>query len=307
MKYLIIGTGGTGACIGGFLASDNNDVSFISRGKTLEQMKQNGLILKTGIRGELHLPNIKVFSDKEYTDKADVIFVCVKSYSIDEIIPVIRKASHKNSLIIPIMNGYGIAEKILGKLKKAHVLSGCIYISAFVDAPGSITQLGNLFRIVFGTRKDDSIDTKFLDDIKNTLCKCGIKAVISGNIERDVFKKFAFISPYATCAAYYDITANGMQQEGEYRKRFIELCEEIKEISNKLELELDVDITEENLKILDSLMPDSTASMQKDMKEDRKSEIDGLIFEVLRLADKVGACIPTYAKIAEHFGYVFRV
>ena len=306
MKYLIIGTGGTGACIGGFLASDHNDVSFISRGKTLEQMKQNGLILKTGIRGELHLPNIKVFSDKEYTDKADVIFVCVKSYSIDEIIPVIRKVSHENSIIIPIMNGYGIAEKIAGKLKKAHVLSGCIYISAFVDAPGSITQLGNLFRIVFGTRKEDSIDTKFLDDIKNTLCKSGIKAVISDNIDRDVFKKFAFISSYASCAAYYDIPANGMQQEGEYRKTFIELCEEIKEISKKLGFEFDVDLTEVNLKILDSLMPDSTASMQKDMKEDRKSEIDGLIFEVLRLADKVGACIPTYSKIAEHFGYVFH-
>jgi len=36
MKYLIIGTGGTGgtsSCIGGFFASDNNDVAFISKGK----------------------------------------------------------------------------------------------------------------------------------------------------------------------------------------------------------------------------------------------------------------------------------
>lgn len=40
MKFLIIGTGGTGSCIGGFLASKNNDVSFISRGKNLEQMNQ---------------------------------------------------------------------------------------------------------------------------------------------------------------------------------------------------------------------------------------------------------------------------
>jgi len=303
VKYLIIGTGGTGACIGGFLASDHNDVSFISRGKTLEHMKKNGLILKTGIRGELHLPNVKVFSYEEFTDQADVIFVCVKTYSIDEIIPVIRKVSHENSIIIPIMNGYGIAEKISGKLNKAHVLSGCIYISAFIDAPGSITQLGNLFRVVFGTRKDDSIDAKLLEDIQNTLGKSGIKAVISTNIERDVFKKFAFISPYATCAAYYDVTAKGMQQEGECRNTFIELCEEIKEISKKLEFEFEVDLTEVNLKILDSLMPDSTASMQKDMKENRESEIDGLIFEVLRLADKVGVCVPIYSKIAEHFGY----
>jgi len=60
-----------------------------------------------------------------------------------------------------------------------------------------------------------------------------------------------------------------------------------------------------NLKILDALTPDTTASMQKDMKENRKTEIDGLIFEVIRLADKVDVCVPTYAKIAKHFGYEF--
>ena len=30
MKYLIIGTGGTGAAIGAFLASDGKDVTFVA-------------------------------------------------------------------------------------------------------------------------------------------------------------------------------------------------------------------------------------------------------------------------------------
>lgn len=303
MKYLIIGTGGTGGCIGGFLASNNNDVTFISRGKTLDQMKQNGLKLKTGIKGELYLPNIKVFSDKEYTDKADVIFACVKSYSIDDIIPIIRDASHENSIIIPIMNGYGIGEKISKKLNTGHVLDGCMYISAFIDDSSSITQLGNLFRIVFGTKKGDSVNSSILNDIKTTLCDCGIDAIVSDKIERDTFKKFTFISAYASCAAYYDIPAKEMQQKGNYRQTFMELCEEIKQIGNKLGIELDVDITETNLKIVDSLTPDTTASIQKDMKKGRKTEIDGLIFEVVRLANHVGVCTPIYSKIAKHFGY----
>lgn len=303
MKYLIIGTGGTGGCIGGFLASKNNDVSFISRGKNLEQMKQNGLKLKTGIKGEIYLPKVKVLSDEEYTDKADVIFVCVKSYSIDDVIPVIRNASHENSIIIPTANGYGIGEKISSKLNTLHVLDGCIYISAFIDAPGSITQLGNFFKIVFGTRKSDSINSSILNDIKNTLCDCGINTIVSDNIQRDTFKKFTFISSFASCAAYYDITAKTIQQEGKYRQTFKELCEEIKKIGNKLELKLDVDITEENLKIVDSATPNTTSSMQKDMKEGKKSEIDGLVFEVVRLADKFGVNVPVYSMIAKHFGY----
>jgi 2-dehydropantoate 2-reductase len=303
MKYLIIGTGGTGGCIGGLLASNNNDVTFISRGKNLEQMRQNGLKLKTGIKGELYLPNIKAFSDKEYIDKADVIFVCVKTYSIDDIIPIIRNASHENTIIIPTANGYGIGERIANQLNGLHVLDGCIYISAFIDAPGSITQLGNLFKIVFGTRKDDLIDSSILNDIKNTLCDCGINTIVSDNIQRDTFKKFTFISSFASCAAYYDIEAKEIQQEGKYRHTFIELCEEIKKIGNKLGLELDVDITKENLKIVDSTTPDTTSSMQKDMKAGKKSEMDGLVFEVVRLADKFGVNTPAYCMIAKHFGY----
>lgn len=303
MKYLVIGTGGTGGSIGGLLASKNNDVAFISRGKNLEQMKRNGLRLKTGIKGEIYLPNIKVYSDEEYTEKADVIFVCVKSYSIDDVIPIIRNASHENSIIIPIINGYGIGEKISKKLNTAHVLDGSMYISAFIDGPGSIIQLGNLFRIVFGTRKGKALDLNLLNDVINTLCDCGIDAILSDNIERDTFKKYSFISSYAACAAYYDMPANALQEEGKYRQTFRELCEEIKRIGNKLEIELDVDITEANLKIVDSLTPDTTTSMQKDMKNGRKTEMDGLVFEVVRLANKLEIHAPFYSMIAKHFGY----
>lgn len=304
MKYLIIGTGGTGGCIGGFLASKDNDVSFISRGKNLEQMKQNGLKIKTGVKGEIYLPKLKVFSDEEYTDKADVIFVCVKSYSIDEVIPVIRNASHENSIIIPTLNGYGIGEKLSNKLNNLHVLDGCIYISAFIDTPGSIIQLGKLFKIVFGTRKGETINPRILNDIKNTLCDCGINTIVSDNIQRDTFKKFAFISTFASCAAYYGISIEALQQEGKHRLTFKELCEEIKKIGNKLELELDVNITEENLKIADSMTPDTMSSMQRDMKEGSKSEIDELTFEVVRLANKLGVATPVYSMIAKHFGFI---
>lgn len=42
MKYLIVGTGGTGGCIGGFLAKSGKDVSFIARGSHLEAIRENG-------------------------------------------------------------------------------------------------------------------------------------------------------------------------------------------------------------------------------------------------------------------------
>ncbi|MTK11081.1 MAG: 2-dehydropantoate 2-reductase [Clostridiaceae bacterium] len=303
MKYLIIGTGGIGASIGGFLASNNNHVDFIARGENLEHIKKHGLKIKSGIKGELNLPKIRAFSGEEYVDKADVIFICVKSYSINDIIPIIKNVSHENSLVIPLMNGYGIGERMSNSLNGIKVIDGCIYISAFIDAPGSIVQLGSLFKIVFGTRKGIQIDSSVLNDIKNTLVDCGINTILSEKIEADTFQKFSFVSPCAACGAYYDITVEAMQEDGEYRETFKELCEEIKQIGNKLELNFDVDITEASLKVLDSLNPDSTSSMQKDIKAGRKAEIDGQIFDVVRLANNLGVEIPVYYKIAKHFGY----
>lgn len=298
-----MGAGGTGGCIGGLLASNNNDVSFIARGKNLEQLKQKGIKLKTGVKGEIYLPKIKAFSAEEYMDKADVIFVCVKTYSIDDVIPLIKKASHENTIIIPTANGFGIGEKISQKIDTAHVLDGCIYVSAFIDSPGSVTQLGKIIRVVFGVREGDSVDLHLLNGIRDTLCSCGIDAVVSDNIRRDTFKKFTFISSFASCGAYYNINAGEMQKEGKYRDTFRNLCEEIKQIGDKLELGLDIDITETNLNLLDSFPPDTTASMQKDMKEGKMTEMDGLVFEVVRLGEKLGVEVPVYSAIAKHFGY----
>ena len=49
--------------------------------------------------------------------------------------------------------------------------------------------------------------------------------------------------------------------------------------------------------------PASTASMQKDLAAGKQSEIDELIFEIVRLANKNHVEVPTYKMIADNFGY----
>lgn len=303
MNFLIIGTGGTGGSIGSFLTLNNEDVTFISRGKNLDLIKNEGLKFNSTIKGNQIISNVKVCSELEYQGKSDVIFVCVKGYSIQSVIPLITKACHKDTLIIPIMNGYDMSGKISEQLTVGHVLGACIYISAFVDQPGSITQLGSLFKIVFGQKSSQNIDQGLLETIKYKLTQSGIDTTLSESIERDTFKKFTFISAFAACGAYNDVDAGAMQSDTESRKTAIKLCEEIQLVGKALNLKLDVDITEAYLKILHSLTPDTTSSLQKDLNTNKKSELDGLVFEVVRLANKLGLDVPVYRKIASHFGF----
>ena len=54
-KFLIIGTGGVGGSIAGFLALAGKDVTCIARGKHLEAIREKGLHLKSDLKGEPRL------------------------------------------------------------------------------------------------------------------------------------------------------------------------------------------------------------------------------------------------------------
>ena len=49
-KYLIIGTGGVGGSIAGFLALNGEDVTCIARGSHLEAIRKYGLHLKSDLK-----------------------------------------------------------------------------------------------------------------------------------------------------------------------------------------------------------------------------------------------------------------
>lgn len=299
MKYLIVGPGGIGGSVGGFLAAAGRDVSFIARGETLDALKNNGLAVNSDLKGRLRIENVKAYSPEEYEQEADVIFVCVKDYSLDSVIPVLKKACGRDSIIIPLLNGFGAGDRIREELPHSRVADGCVYISAFIDSPGSITQIGNLFRMIFGFKEGSELDSSLLERVKADLKGCGIEADVSGRIEIEIFRKFSFVSTAAACGAYYGVTIGDIQQEGMYRDTFLGLCGEIKEIAGKLGFSFNQDLISMNLSILDKLAPDTTSSLQKDLKAGRQSEIDSLIFSVVRLADRLGVEAPLYRMVAE--------
>ncbi len=48
LKYVVLGAGGTGGPIGGYLTRAGKDVTLIARGRHLEAMKSDGLEIELG-------------------------------------------------------------------------------------------------------------------------------------------------------------------------------------------------------------------------------------------------------------------
>lgn len=308
LKYLIAGTGGVGGSIAAFLALAGKDVTCIARGEHLAAIRENGLQLHSDLKGE-HALKVPAYTSEEYTAlvstsadyKADVIFVCVKGYSVDSITELIKSAAHEHTVVIPILNVYGTGPRIQRLVPGVTVLDGCIYIVGFVSGRGEITQMGKIFRLVYGAHRSTIVSRETLEAVQRDLQESGIKADISDDIDRDTFVKWSFISAMAVTGAYYDVPMGEVQKPGEVRNTFIGLSQESAALGRKLGIAFKEDIVEYNLKVIDKLAPESTASMQKDMAKGHQSEVQGLLFDMIAAAEEHGIEVPTYRMVAEKF------
>lgn len=299
MKYLIIGAGGVGGPIGAYLARAGFDVTLIARGEHLRVMQENGLTIETAKDGTWNAA-VKTFDMEHYDDTPDVVFVCVKGYSLEETVPFLQRICKKHTVVIPLLNIYGIGRRLQAALPENPVTDGCIYISANRKAPGIIFMHGTIFRVVYGM-PDHRTDDPVLTQVRDDLLAAQIRPEYSDNIERDALKKFSYVSPAAGCGLYYGADAGPMQHPGKERDLFAQLMDEIETLAGAMGIHYEERLADINLRILDKLSPTASTSMQRDIAIGHASEIDGLIYEVVRMADKYGLDLPGYRMIAQEF------
>lgn len=364
MKYIIIGAGGTGGILGFYMTKAGKDVTLIARNAHLEAMQKKGLSVEKIWINENETIPVSAESMESYEakgEKADVILVCVKKYSLDSCIPFIQNISHENTIVVPVLNVYGTGAYLQERLPELLVTDGCIYVSANIKEPGVLLQHGEILRVFFGAREQEDLkkfdircnmkfdmkcDSKekisekiekgiskeehqiqldllekdgleikkingqsksgykaerLLKKIAQDFKDSGIDGILSDNIKRDALTKFSYVSPIGTAGLYLHAVAGDFQKEGEARELFKTLIREIVTLSNTMGITFEEDLVERNLKILSNLPEETTTSMQRDVMEGKQSEIDGLVYEVVRMAEKYGAEVPAYGRAAEKF------
>ncbi len=316
MKYIIIGAGGTGGILGFYMTKAGKDVTLIARNAHLEAMKKQGLSVQKMWTNETETIPVGAESMESYEakgEKADVILVCVKKYSLDSCIPFIQNISHENTIVVPVLNVYGTGAYLQEKLPKVLVTDGCIYVSANIKQAGVLLQHGEILRVFFGVREKEDLKKlngqldgeykaeRLLKKIAQDFKDSGIDGILSDNIKRDALTKFSYVSPIGTAGLYLHAVAGDFQREGEARELFKTLIREIVTLANAMGITFEEDLVERNLKILSNLPEEATTSMQRDVMEGKQSEIDGLVYEVVRMAEKYGVEVPAYERAAEKF------
>ena len=298
MKYAIIGAGGTGGILGFYMTKAGKDVTLIARGRHLAAMQEIGLAVEKMWDGTTETIPVKAADMDHYSERPDVILVCVKGYSLEDTIPFIQSVANPSTIVIPVLNIYGTGAKMQEKLPNLLVTDGCIYVSANIKEPGVLIQHGKILRVVYGVREKEEYDPR-LEEIKHDFDVSGIDGVLSENIRRDALEKFSYVSPIGAAGLYYHATAADFQREGEERETFKTMIREITALAEAMGVPFERDMVEVNLKILSTLASEATTSMQRDVMDGKSSEIDGLVYEVVCMGERYHVPVPMYEKVAE--------
>lgn len=297
MKYAVLGAGGTGGMISTYLEKGGKNSVLIARGDHCQTIQEKGLQVKHLWDGTEEIIPVKAIEVDKYSEEPDVIFVCVKGYSLESTVPFIRQVASPDTVIIPILNIFGAGRKLQERLSNLYVLDGCIYVSANREAPGRLLQHAPTMRIVFGPRQGQE-DREVLAEIESDLMSCNISPGYSHHVERDCLEKFSYVSPIGAAGIYLDSTAGAFQHEGEARELFKAMIREIECLAEVMGFAFEKDYVDIDLKILSGMPPETTTSLQRDVAAGRQSEVDGLVYQVVRMAHKYNVDVPQYEKVA---------
>ncbi|ELP90614.1 hypothetical protein EIN_021330 [Entamoeba invadens IP1] len=299
LKYLVIGVGGTGGCIGGYLARQAKNVTLIARGEHKKKMEERGLHIKTNEYGQIIINPVNVKTSEEYNSTPDVIFICVKYYSLPQIIPFINRIAKEDTIVIPILNVISSGEELRKKCPNCVVLDGTIYVHGFIESPGVIVKPTSIFKICYGFRKNQyHVFEGKITQLTKDLEESGIQAIYTDTILKEEFKKFSFTGCIGITGVFLNKVAKDFKYEDYPKQILYQLVDEVGLLCHSLGITFEESLQEHVQSILNQVLDDSTTSMQRDVNEGKISEMSGLLFNILDLAQTSKVYLPTFTTIA---------
>ena len=288
MRIAVVGAGGVGGYFGGKLCQADNEVVFLTRGKALEAIRDNGLRVKSYMGDFMVHPEV---SDRPDCVKgADLVMLCTKSWQIEEVAAAIRPHLEKNVIVLPLQNGADNADRLLEILPPENVIGGLCKIVSKIESPGVINHITFVPEVIFGEL--DHVKSARCREIKEVFDEAGFKNKLSENIQRDIWLKFLFITSISALAALTRSVLGVMREDPFLREKIRATGSEIVEIGKRLGVDMDENDIQIALDIIDKGEYSTTMSLQRDMMEGRPSELENFNGYIVKKGDELGIDTP---------------
>lgn len=297
MKIAFMGSGGVGGLIGARLAQVGCDVSFVARGAHLAAMREHGLRLESPV-GNVHLPKPQVTDDPgSLAGPFDIVVIAVKLRDTEAAARAILPLLGPETGVISLQNGVTKDDILRPIVGEKALMGGVAYMGTAISRPGVIQHTGTMQRIVFG--EYDGRRSKRAEALRENCLKAGIDAMISDDIRRSIWEKFAFLVGMAAVTATIRLPIGPIRSHPLTRKFYLDAMREAAAVGRALGVRLPDDFAEERMAFVDTLPATMTASLHHDLERGNPLEVEWLSGAVVELGASVGVPTPVHRAVRD--------
>ena len=276
---VIIGLGGVGGYFG-FKINQTNEtdkkqhISFVARSKTYETVKEKGLtLLSSEHRNSVTKPDA-IFQNISEIHNPDLVFICVKEYDLENVCNQLSKVIKKDAILLPMMNGADIYDRIRKIIPNNIILPSCVYIASHIKEKGIVEHKGKAGKLIFG--KDPKNTSENIDWIVNLIKSSKIDFEFKENSLVDIWTKFIFIASFGLITAKYNSSIGAVCSIKLQKEEATKIMVEIKLIADKKGIYLQDDIISKTFEKASTFPPKTPTSLQLDVnsgKDDNELEL----------------------------------
>tara|TARA_B100001029_G_scaffold179640_1_gene190052 strand:- start:2308 stop:3255 length:948 start_codon:yes stop_codon:yes gene_type:complete len=278
LKILLYGGGAVGSYFAGALYLNGHDVSLLTRGGHLSMIKEFGLKMNT--HWGKFISKLRVVKNIE--ESYDIVILAVKTYSIKEILPDLKKLSNSNNYLICIQNGTFTYDFLSKEIASANILNGLTYVDAVRNSPGSVDQFGEEAKIIFGK---DSISVKeekdlvFLEGILNSE---KVQVEFSSNIQKSIWEKLIMVAAIGSMMSFANCSASEIFSDNKLVSMLENMVSEMNLAARSIGVNLDSDYEINTIQGLKDRSDEIHASLKEDLDNQRPLELNEILGEAIR-------------------------
>jgi 2-dehydropantoate 2-reductase len=290
----IYGTGGVGGYFGARLAESGEDVAFIARGAHLAAIRAEGLRIAMDDR-ELRIQPAAATDDPSEAGSVDVVLLGVKTWQVEDAARAMGPMLGPATFVLPLQNGVEAVAQLAGVLGRERVVGGLCASFSYVVAPGRIRSLGQIHSLRFGEL--DKRPSERTERLRAAFERAGVRATIPPDIHVALWEKFLFVVSFGSVGAYTGETAGAARTNPASRAMLERCMREILAVGRAKGVPLAEEAVPAALGFVDSLDPNGTTSLQRDLAAGRPSELEAWTGAVVRLGRESGVPTPLHAEI----------
>jgi len=289
MRIVIVGSGAIGSLYGAFLSRlEDTEVILVGRNPHVSAIQSKGLKIK-GILGD-HVFKLKAIKYASEVDEADLVIVTTKTYDTLTAAESAKHLIEGGASVLLIQNGLGTEELVAKALNTTKVLRATTCMGALRTSPGVVTATGcGLTEI--GSRYPEN--KELVEKITRMMRTVGFDVHSSDNIEGVVWTKTLVNCGINPVGALTGLTNGEVYNNRALRGLIVRLVEEAVQVVEALGIELTTEDPVRYALGTAKATGDNINSMLQDLQAGKRTEIDAITGEVIRLAKEHGIETPS--------------